>query len=223
MTSFTTSHDRDRVVGVPADHGVDVALQRGAHRRAGQALDPLRRLAVPQQRVAVDDLVVGGGVGDDAVGLGEVVGVGLRVDGVPLHRVLGGHLVELRRGEAAVRGVLPRGAGRRVVAEQRGVGGVADELVPGHGPQRTGGLGRARQRRPDRRRQGPRRRPVWRHYGGGIGETFFEYKTSGSPGRWKQSISTNDRPTRRIRYHSARPPFPSVMMIFTSGARLLHS
>ena len=92
-----------------------------AHGAGAEALHPARGLAVPDEGVAVDLLVVLGGEVDDRVGAGEgelaLVGLG----GLPLHRVLGGDLVELGRRDVAVLGlVLQRPGGERRADELAG-------------------------------------------------------------------------------------------------------
>src|SRR5690606_37346757 len=100
------------------------------------ALHPAGGLVVPHQGVAVDLLVVLGGEVDDGVGAGEVELVRLGLGGVPLHRVLGGDLVELGRRDVPVLGLV-----RQRPGGERG----ADELVPPRGvlTQRGGGFGGA--------------------------------------------------------------------------------
>ncbi len=90
--------------GVAPHDGVDVLAEDLAKLLVGEValLEPGRVLAVPQQRVAADDLLVPLREGDDRVCRAEVVDVALRVDEVPLELVLGRQRVELRREQAPV-------------------------------------------------------------------------------------------------------------------------
>jgi hypothetical protein len=79
---------------------------------------PGRQLAVPDQRVTVDALVVRARVSHERVALCEVVDAPLRLDRLPFHDVLRGHAAELAIEHAAV---------LRVVREGVHVDGAAHE------------------------------------------------------------------------------------------------
>lgn len=74
--------------------------------------DPPGKLRVPEEGVATDGLVVGGGPVDEVVGLAPVEFTPLALEAIPLHAVLGGDLAKvllengrvLARGETALVG-----------------------------------------------------------------------------------------------------------------------
>lgn len=61
--------------------------------------DPAGQLAVPDEGVAADQLVVGGGPVDEVVGSVEVEVATGRLSGIELHRVLGSDLTEMGLGQ----------------------------------------------------------------------------------------------------------------------------
>ena len=88
---------------MPSD-GPDVVLEDRAELFgtvvAGR--EPGRQLVVPDERVPADDLAVGLGVGDERIRRRPVVHAGRRVEGLPLHDILGRHAGELRVDYVAV-------------------------------------------------------------------------------------------------------------------------
>lgn len=158
----------DLALVVPC-HRLDVVLEDGAQLVGGPGAigEPGGELAVPDERVAADLLVVVLGEGHDLVAGGEVEDAGLGLGGVPLHGVAGGGLAELAAEELQVGGVGELGVvgGRaevlvvrlRQFGERPGAGlggrggggeagGEADgrgegDQMPGHGPGHGGLLG----------------------------------------------------------------------------------
>lgn len=91
----------------------DVFLEnRGQLVSVADVVDPPGKLRVPEEGVATDGLVIGGGPVDEVVGLTKVILAPLGLNAIPLHAVLGRDLAEVllqndrvfARGETALVG-----------------------------------------------------------------------------------------------------------------------
>lgn len=85
-----------QLLAVPLNDGEDVVVQDLQELiLVGDAGDPCRRLLVPDKVVTADLGAHLLGLGEHGVGAGKVVHVGLRVNHLPLHDILGRQAVEL--------------------------------------------------------------------------------------------------------------------------------
>jgi hypothetical protein len=180
---------------VPRDLDHDVLIKellelRGGNGAVGDAGgEPVRKLVVPQQRVAADELPVRLREGDQLVGLGPVVAARGRLDDLPFHPVARGDHGKLAAGDGRVRGSLD------VLGDQRGAEAEADPR--GQRAQRVGLVVLARAW-PAGRPGGGRRRP-----GGGAG-AYYRRGTAGGAHREKTTASHEFPPvaSRNISRHS---------------------